>query len=304
MRIQITGVPAFKKAAKLISSLSPGGALSETQELLAKTLGYRDFHEFSQHASSDPAGPAASLKDIAGAIGRIADATGHSDSDIQFVVERSRLFSSAGAGLDTSLQLRATIWRARLFGAPGRNRPGTIVRVRSGGKPTRAILRFGGRPSGVIYDRGLGEVADFEVVTPRQPLADFVPSRLWLPYGFWGLSDGSKVVFSRDYYPLWRIVEDRTERLDPWLWVTGKVSEQWFSQASESGWYFGETRERALSFLDKHRVRGLPRLVEAMRDLMNPETYDMADAVSQVANRLGRGEVPSFARLNSQLFRS
>lgn len=303
MRTQITGAPAFKKAAKLISSLSPGGALSETQELLSKTLGYRDFHEFSQHASSDLGGPSTSLKDIAGAIGRIADATELSDSDIQFIVERSRLFSSAGVGLATSLQLRATIWRARLFGVPGRNRPGTIVRVRSGGKPTQAILRFGGRPSGVIYDRGLGEVADFEVVTPRQPLADFVPSRLWLPYGFWGLTDGSKVVFSRDYYPLWRIVEDRIERLDPWLWITGKVSEQWFSKGSESGWYFGETRERALVFLDKHRVRGLPRLVETMRDLMNPDTYDMADAVSQAANRLGRGEAPSFARLNSQLFR-
>lgn len=303
MRIQATSLSAFKKAAKLLSSLSSDRALSATQELLAKALGYRDFHEFSREISRQSEIPPASLEQTAGVIGRVADTTGHSDSDIQFVIERSRLLSAAGLGLEASLYLRAVLWRSRLFGVPGRNRPGTVVRVRSGGKPTQAILRFGGRPSGVIYDRGLGEVADFEVVTPRHPLPDFVPSRLWLPYGFWGLADGSRVVFSRDYYPLWRVRDDRVERLDPWLWITSKVSEQWFSDGSGSAWHLDETREKALNFLNSHRVRGLPRLIDVMKELMEPDTHDISDAIGLLADRLGRGETPSFARLNSQLFR-
>ncbi len=303
MRIHATTPVAFKKAAKQISNLRPDLSLSGTHELLANALGYRDFHEFTQEVSSRPAGASASLDQTATIIGRIADRTGISDSDIQYVLERSRLTSSTAADLQTCLRLRALVCRHRLFGVPGRNRPGTVVRVRSGGKPSHAILRFGGRPSAVIYDRGLGEVADFEVVTPRQPLADFVPSRLWLPYGFWELADGSSVAFSRDYYPLWRVLPDRVERLDPWLWITGKTSEQWFSGGSGSPWNLGETREKALSFLSSHRVQGLPRLVDTMRDLMEPSTRDMEDAVARAADRLGRGKPPPFARLNTQLLR-
>ncbi len=61
--------------------------------------------------------------------------------------------------------------------------------------------------------------AYFEVVTPRFPLPDFVPSRIWLPYGVWKLSDGSEVLFSRDYLPMWRVSSERTERLAPRLWI-------------------------------------------------------------------------------------
>jgi hypothetical protein len=35
--------------------------------------------------------------------------------------------------------------------------------------------------------------ADFELVTPRVPLEDFVPARLWLPYGYWTLATGPKL---------------------------------------------------------------------------------------------------------------
>lgn len=304
MRTQATTLVAFKKAAKLLSNLTPDRSLSGNQELLAKTLGYRDFHEFAETVSSQPIAVSGSVEQAASLIGQIADLTEVSDSDIQYVVERSRLIPSVGFDLQTSLHLRTRLWRNRLFGVPGRNRPGTVVRVRSGGKPSDAILRFGGRPSAVIYDRGLGELADFEVVTPRQPLADFVPSRLWLPYGFWQLADGSSVVFSRDYYPLWRMLAGRVERLDPWLWITGKTSEQWFSDGSGSPWQLGGTRENALGFLDNHRVRSLPRLVDSMKELMDPATHDLDDAVARMAHRLGSGEVPTFARLNTQIVRS
>lgn len=67
------------------------------------------------------------------------------------------------------------------------------------GSDTPAYLIRSGKPTYLLFDTGMGSRADFEVATPRKPLADFVSSRLWLPYGYWTLQDGSEVIFARDY---------------------------------------------------------------------------------------------------------
>ena len=35
----------------------------------------------------------------------------------------------------------------------------------------------------------------------------FFPLRFWMSYGIWTEADGAKVLFSRDYCPLWKIQE-------------------------------------------------------------------------------------------------
>ncbi|MBF5095419.1 hypothetical protein F1643_14275 [Azospirillum sp. INR13] len=124
------------------------------------------------------------------------------------------------------------IWRDRFFGPPGRGKAGTIVRVKApGSNRTPAYLKSMGRPTHLFYDTGYGICADFEVVTPRVPLEDFAPSRLWLPYGYWTLKDGSTVTFARDYKPLWHVTDGGITRLDPWLWIRGIEKENPFPDA-------------------------------------------------------------------------
>lgn len=106
--------------------------------------------------------------------------------------------------MNDQLGLRTKIWRQRVFGPSGRGKPGAVVRDRAHGANTTAYLRRAGKPTYLLFDTGMNARADFEVVTPRTPLADFAPSRLWLPYGHWILQDGSEVVFARDYLPMWR----------------------------------------------------------------------------------------------------
>ena len=82
------------------------------------------------------------------------------------------------------------------------------------------ILRSFGRPTTVITQKNVGGVADFEYISPRNPPLLFLPLRLYLPYGHWIETDRAKVLFSRDYKPMWRIREGMVvERLNPALWV-------------------------------------------------------------------------------------
>ena len=74
----------------------------------------------------------------------------------------------------------------------------------------KAILKKYDGPTQVIADIGPDVVvADNEVVFPKKTLPLFVPARLKLAYGYWTEADGSKVLFSRDYKPLWRLTEGR-----------------------------------------------------------------------------------------------
>lgn len=145
--------------------------------------------------------------------------------------------------------------------------------------------------------------ADFEAVTPRTPLADFVPARLWLPYGYWTLDDGSEVIFARDYLPMWRIAGESVERLDPWLWIEGILETNVFSASRGTViWERGPARDLALDHLTRRRIFELPRLVDAMPHLIEAGVDSTDRAVEALRQSVGGGGAPpSFARLNHQL---
>jgi len=305
MRIEFSDAERPKAAAKYLVRLSPHLKLSATQEALARAVGYRDWHELS--ASLRPGIPALPLGDEHNAAVRVildlADELGLADGDVQFALTKARLFGAAWS-LDEQLRMRTSIWRQQVFGPPGRGKPGTVVKVRVSGRPFRpAYLRIAGRLSWVVYDNGPGACADFEVVTPRSPLADFVPSRLWLPYGYWTLDDGSHVIFARDYLPMWRVASGVVERLEPWYWINGIASTFNFAQSlNTSVWSVGGARGLALAHLARHRVVGLPRLVDVMPHLLEPDVERIDQAVSRLCERRGGARPPpAYARLNERL---
>ena len=305
MRIPFSDLARPKQAAKNLARLSSELKLAAVHESLAGVLGYRDWHELSMFAQSSTASAAteADVDDGMRIVLGLADVLYLPDADVQYAISKARLVGDMPWSMEFQLALRAAIWRERVFGSPARGKRGTVVRDKAHGSNTPAYLLQAGRPTRVLFDTGMGDRADFEVVTPRIPLADFVPSRLWLPYGYWTLHDGSEVMFARDYLPLWRIASGTVELLDPWLWIDGIAAEFHFGRSLETVvWAKGPARDMALRHLAHHRIFELPRLVDVMPYLFEDEVGSIGDGVWRLFEQRGANVVsPAYAKLNARL---
>ncbi|ACF01014.1 hypothetical protein Rpal_2501 [Rhodopseudomonas palustris TIE-1] len=300
MRIQFPDLARPKQAAKNLVRLSPDLRLSAVHEALAHALGYRDWHEFSSSHPSGASTPLFETDDALRVILGVADALELPDPDVQYAISKASLLQDRS--IDNQLSLRSAIWRKHVFGAPRRGKPGTILRNKAYGANEPAYLRQAGRPTHLLFDTGMGMRADFEVATPLTPLPDFVPSRLWLPYGCWTLQDNSEVIFARDYYPMWRIAEGAVERLDPWLWINDIANEVHFGQAGTAVWASGLARELALRHLEERRIFELPKLVDVMPYLFETDVQSIADGVEKLwKQRGGNQKPPAYAELSIRI---
>ena len=166
--------------------------------------------------------------------------------------------------------------------------PGNVIKIKSPGRTgQQAILKKYGRPTYIITHQGPnGVVADFEVVLPRKPLPLFLPARLKLPYGCWTEASGAKVLFSRDYKPLWRLTTGRRpERLQPWLWID-KVDTQWFWDPANHPWRSVRRRNEEELRLRDFGISALPKLVDMLPVLVFNEGIDnVGKAVDLMAKR-------------------
>lgn len=304
MRIHVSDLDRSKQAAKYLVRAATNLKLSYVHEALARVLGYRDWHDLSgscdHHQQTQPGD--VGFGDALHIILSIADALGLPYAEVQYAVSKARLLRETPLSLDEQMTLQTSIWRRRLFGRPGRGKAGTVVKDKAYGTNTPAYLRRAGRPTYLLFDTGLGERADFEVVTPRTALSDFVPSRLWLPYGVWKLKDGSEVIFSRDYFPMWGISQDRVQRLAPWLWINGIVDQSHFWKAGGGNWTSSSVREMAISQLAAYRIFELPRLIDVMPQLFEADVDSMEDGVRRLY-AAGRRDtaLPSYAELNKRV---
>ncbi len=304
MRIHFPDLVRPKQAAKYLVRAAAELSLATVHEAVAQALGYRDWHELS--IAAQPGGSATlehvSLEDALHIILKLADALALPEPDVQYAVSKARLLRASSWSIDDHMVLCTSFWRQRVLGPPGRGQPGTVVRDGAHGSRAPAYLRYPGRPTYLLFDTGFGERADFEVVTPRSPLPDFVPSRIWLPYGVWELSDGSAVLFSRDYLPMWRILNERTERVAPWLWIKGIVTETHFMGPGTTTWASGPARESAIGYLQRHRISELPRLTNIMPHLFEREVDSLTDGVARLyANQRQAEALPPYAEFNARV---
>jgi hypothetical protein len=284
MRFYFPNTERPKSAAKWLRRLKGDIQFSQALEAVAKATGYRDWYELSHIATPLDQPNVPPLDAVRDVILSISSTLGMSIGDVQFAVSKSRLLVDQPLSIEDMLQVRAKLWRARLFGASARGKPGTVVRIKSPGENGVGYLKAAGRPTYVVLDNGVGIRADHEVITPRIPLPDFVPSRLWLPYGYWTLTDGSTVTYSRDYKPLWHMKGGQVIRMDPWIWVPGIIRHTYFpsSTVGELSWDANPARSRAITHLEENRLFDPPKLLDAMHYLFESGVDSVDAAVSRL----------------------
>ena len=296
MRIPFIDPKRPSDAARQLTKLSDDLPLTKVQAAVARACGYRDWHELRTQAGPGPAAPRDTAADAA-LILDLASALRLEPGDVQDVAARTRLVDGAVWTLERHQATRLAMWRASFLGPVRRGQPGSRVKVVSDGRNARrAYLRQAGRPTWVIYDDGPGTCADFEAVAEPSGV-DFIPRRLWAPYGHWTLDDGSIVVFSRDYYPLWRLIDGRVERPQPWWWIVGIRREFHFGVSlglDDHQWDSGKTHALAMAFLDRHGVVGLPKLVDLMERLMTTDADRITD-VLEARLPMTEGDPPPYA---------
>jgi hypothetical protein len=294
MRIFFPNVTRPKKSAKRISTLFPAIPHALALRSVAIACGYRDWHEFEMaHAATTPSPLDHDLSQVefrsrATSICRsLAKTLGIPDGDIQAALPILRLTGDRVFTLDDHHAIRIACWRSGLMPWNGARKPGATFLMKEGNySPVRGYWRSS-EGDGVSYicdttiDCGC---ATYEAVSPRTRMEDFIPLRLWLPYGWWTLEDGSDVLFSRDYMPLWKVTPNgRVERMPPSLRVSGIRQEHWFmNKHGRVTWHSGPTRQDAEARLLEHGITALPRLADALPLLIAEGTLGIGGAAKRL----------------------
>jgi hypothetical protein len=265
MRLSYPNLTRPKKSAKTVARLL-GLSLSIAQAAIARICGYQDWHDFElNHAKDSPSaldhhlGQAECVARLTQLTLALATEAGVSDGDAQFALAHARLTGDRPASLEEQIALRLSCWRQTVLPPTAKRARGPVGILRSPGwNGEVVILRSFGRPTTIITQRNVGTVADFEYISPPNPPPLFLPLRLYLPYGHWIESDSAKVLFSRDYKPMWRIQEGvGVERLDPSLRVRFREQVHYWDDAC-TPWELIEVRQKMEALLASLGIWCLP----------------------------------------------
>jgi hypothetical protein len=285
MRLQFKNTVRVKKLAKSLadkSELKHGQALDVVSQLCG-CLNYNELQNLID-SQSDKILPdiVLSVQQRATLIGKLVTEAKINAGDAIDILENSRLLGNKSIGMKELIAVRTELFSLEYQKISGKRVKGEVGKVRNlMSRESVAILRKFDRPTRVITHKSANSsVADFEYTSPRIQLPFFIPMRLYLPYGHWIEKDGSWVLFSRDYFPLWRISKPHApERLDP--------SER--INFDSSNYYWGEHRvpwsDKALyddliEELENHGIRSLPRSVEILKLILEDDSIaDFKDAV-------------------------
>ena len=273
MRIPHTDISRPKRTAKLISRVS-GRPLSKCQQAIAKGTGYRDWHELERQVSEQKMsalGSYVSLEDQANVILLIAEIMETDLGPVQFASAEGRLFTTEVSDVDVQLTVRGSALRKSSIPYLGKRMRGEIGKINAAGFRTfPVILKSYGAPTKTLTNRSPDTgCADFEYVSPRAQQKFYIPSRLYLAYGQWKEPNGSTVLFSRDYKPMWRLRDGKLpEPVKPSQRIR-KVAEEWFWDDTDTPWQNKRRHREEIARLTKLGVRTLPLLVDVLPLLVN-----------------------------------
>lgn len=288
MRFHFPNLTRPKKAAKNLSAVFPGIPLSSIQRAVAVVCGYRDWHELEvSHFTAEPSVldehlPEEAFRERAIAMSRsLAAALTVHDGDVQAALPDMRLTGNRPFTRDDHEVIRTACWRAGPIPWQEGRHPGAVFYVKSKGF-SRSQGRWWRQSSGGVtfIDNTsiLGGCATYEAIVPRTRLKDFIPLRLWLPYGWMDMEDGSRVLFSRDYLPLWRISDSTVERIKPSTEDVSAYRKRHIFAEGGGPWSYGPAREAAERMLGEYGITALPRLADTLPILIHNENASVRGA--------------------------
>lgn len=110
-----------------------------------------------------------------------------------------------------------------------------------------------------------------EVFPIEDQFIDFIPLRLFMPYGKWVCPDGSEVLYNRDYRPLWKRETDGTvTSIDSTLYID--------HDRGKTEGYFNTKNTPLWNNADKIREIGLPILKAWGVENKRPQILDLLPA--------------------------
>ncbi|OUS20979.1 hypothetical protein A9Q95_12170 [Rhodobacterales bacterium 59_46_T64] len=272
----ISDQQAFKRAAQNLSKLPGTGSLSACQTILAKATGHRDLH----HAQALQARPESYPTEASSAmqveiLSCLEKASGNKPCLLIDALQRARFF---GPKTDpkNALNVRAELY-SKEFPATSRRAIGSPCKIKEEGRPERrALLVSRGEERydtcEAMTDHGIFTCGGLELIQHRTGQF-FIPMRFWMPYGIWTEEDGSKVLFSRDYCPLWRIQEGRAPVQDDPNRVVGFIDQRWYFDETSFNQTADVARKRGLEILREYRVVSVPKLVEWLPECLKQKKW-------------------------------
>ena len=276
MNLFVCNQQAFKRAAQNLSKLPGAGSLSACQTILAQATGHRDLHQVqtlqARHGHALIEATSTMQVEI---LGRLEAALGIKPGPILDALQRARFFGPK-AESETALNVRASLF-SKEFPATSRYALGSSCKIKEEGQPAkRALLVSRGEDRHslckAMTDHGIATCVGFEL-TQHRTGHFFIPMRFWMPYGVWTEEDGSKVLFSRDYCPLWKIQEGRAPIRDDPNRAVRFTDQQWFFDEMTFRQPADAARKRGLEILQEHRVVSTPTLVEWLPECLNQEKW-------------------------------
>ena len=255
---------AFKRASKTLASLSADKPLSACHNAVAQATGYRDYHHYKATLGAGDPTPQTTADDRVAIIHSLSSGMNMPHGDVLHALSTARFFGNQ-SDLEDALNVRTRLFAAQYplgktltTGAP------CVLRGKGGQRALFVSGGQGGQIGAQIYtDYYLSSCMDYEL-KPSPAAAFFIPLRFWMPYGFWTEKDGSKVIFSRDYCPMWKISGTAAPVRDDPDRAVHKVAQEWFFGGGELDGTPEEIAKKGLKVLSDHRVVSMPKLVERL----------------------------------------
>lgn len=293
MRIFYPNLNRPKKTAKTLSK-KLSISLSQAQVATAKVCGFIDWHDFEKNYKSELATPLDQNINDTDFIKRhahqslcLANILGIPDGDAQYFLATARLTGDRPVLLSDQIAIRLECLRQTVLPLKMEEMRGTTGWLEEYGASEAVILKKYGYATDFITHRGNSNniCADYEISFKNPPLL-FLPMASYMPYGYWEEDDGAKVLFSRDYKPLWRIRKNqKPERVEPWLWISWQRQEFLFGDHN-TPWNFPIIKQEVESFLRDCGVQTLPILADAFPFIvLDDEIASFSNAVEPLRQR-------------------
>ncbi|WP_306005231.1 hypothetical protein [Aquicoccus porphyridii] len=269
MRLPNLTIGNVDKAAKMLAQES-ALSLSQCRETISKAIGFKDYFDLKRNGVSKTGQSSfADSHSMEVEITTTVLVSHHlkvSPVTAHHVLSNTLFYRGPTPNMEQALKVISGVFERTVLPQQGWRQPGQIGILKSPGRNgEHVILREFGQPTRIITHNSINAiVADYEYIGPRKSLPLFIPMRLYIPYGIWTEHDGSRVLFSRDYFPMWRLREGQTpERMNPWEWIKF-VEQTWILPEGEMPWDKPDNFDGCVHFLEREGIRSFPLLLDAL----------------------------------------